>query len=168
MQFTIRNLRVAVAVAAGWLAVLLAGREILPGLVLLGLPLAGLFGLRARVPPQRPAWRFGILAVMLGPVILGGGWLWARCVIWSFQRETGAIAIGSASRGAYYEFWGLTVPGAVTGMGLMAYVLWLAIRCMLPRRLGPFLLLPVVVAYAFVLAFGWFALFVPLAFEAFD
>src|SRR5207248_10064868 len=103
--------------------------ELLPVLVLVGIPLAVLSGLLAQVPPHRPAWRFGILAVMLGLVILGGGWLWARSVIWFFQRQEGFVALDGAGRGALYRFFGLTIPSHLTAVCLVCDVLGLAIIC---------------------------------------
>ena len=129
------------------------------------IPLASLTGLRAQVPPERPSWRSVISAVMLGLIILGGGWFWARSVIWHFQRPEGFEAIGGASRGEDYQFWGLTVPRHATGICLMAYVSGLALACT-PRRRRRLLL--IVVAYALALALSYLFLFILLDFEAFD
>src|ERR1700722_8785418 len=87
LRFTIRSQMIAVAVIAGLLALLTAWTEFLPVLIVVGIPLAGSAGLLARVPPHRPRWRFLILTLMLGWIILGCGWLWARSAIWVFQRQ---------------------------------------------------------------------------------
>ena len=93
--------------------------------VLVVIPLVGLIGLRTQVSPQRVSWRLGILAAMLGLIILGIGWLWARSVIWHFQGQERFVAIGGASRGEDYRFWGSTLPGCVTGICSIIYVLFL-------------------------------------------
>ena len=91
--------------------------------VLVVIPLAGLTGLRAQVPPNRPSWRFGVSAVMLGLIILGVGWFWARSVTWYIQRQVGFQFIGGGPRsGRENEFWGLTVPFKVTGLCLLVYL----------------------------------------------
>jgi hypothetical protein len=166
--FTTRGLMIAVAVVASLLGALRAWREMLlflPALALASLPLVGSRVRLVRLPRQRAKWRYGYMAVMLAWVILGSGWLWARSVIRSFQQREGYIAIGGAARGAYYEFWGWTVPSSVTGICLVTYVSGLAILCLRRRR---FVLLLALVGYALLLAYAWLAAFVPLAFEAFD
>jgi len=164
LRFTIRGLMIAVAVVAGILALLTTWRELLPVLILVGIPLSCLSGLLAQVPPQRPGWRFGILAAMLGLVILGGGWLWARSVISFFQRQEESVALGALSRAAHYRTLGLTIPSSVTAIGLAWNVLGLALLCAHRRRFDLWLL---VVAYAMALAFAWICLFAGLDFEAF-
>jgi hypothetical protein len=140
-------------------------RVFLPIFVLVVIPLAGLFGLLAQVPPERPSWRFGISAVMLGLIILGVGWFWARSVIWYIQRQERFEAIGNASRGEDYQFWGLTVPRNVTAGCFLAYLLGLASACTSRRRRG---LLLIVAAYAVALSLYHFLIFSFLYFEAFD
>ena len=165
VRFTIRTLMIAVLAVGGLLALLTVWVDLLPLLILVVIPLIGLSGLLARVPSQRPAWRFGISAVMLGLIILGGGWLWARSVIWYLQREQGFVAIGTASRLADYHFWGLTIPSSVTAVCLTVDVLVLAVACV-PRRRRSMILL--VMAYALALAGAWVLLFADLELEAFD
>ncbi len=165
LRFTIRSLMIAVAAIAGLLAVFTRWAEILPVLIVVGIPLAGLIGLLGGVPPQRPTWRLAILAVMLGWIILGCGWLWARSAIWIFQRQAGSVLPAGGAGAGYYEFWGLEIPMMVTGIGLVVDVLVLAIACV---RRGLFGLVLLVVGDAFALALGWFLLFILLEFEAFD
>ena len=81
-NFTIRTLMITVVALGVLFAMLRDWRDFLPVFVLVVVPLAGLYGLRSRVPPDRPSWRFGVSAVMLGLIILGAGWLWARTLIW--------------------------------------------------------------------------------------
>ncbi len=160
-RFTIRSLMIAVAAIAGLLSVLTTWREFLPVLILVGLPVVGLTGLLARVPPQRPVWRLWILTVMLGFMILGGGWLWARLAIGIFRWKTGS----PLDRSGYYAGWGLMIPSFVTGIGLIVHVLVLAIACVDRRRFG---LLLLVVGYALAQAISWFLLFALLGFEAYS
>ena len=89
LRFTIRSLMIAVAVIAGLLALLTAWTEFLPVLIVVGIPMASSAGLLARVPPHRPRWRFLILTLMLGWIILGCGWLWARSAIWVLEEGEG-------------------------------------------------------------------------------
>jgi hypothetical protein len=102
---------------------------------------------------------------MLGLIILGIGWLWARSVIWYSQRQEGFKAIGGASRGEDYQFWGLTIPSLVTGICLMVHALFLGVACAPRRRRG---LMPVLVAYALALTVAYVLLFADVEFEAFD
>jgi hypothetical protein len=164
-RFTIRTLISAIMAIGVIMAMLRRWNDFLLFFVFILVPLAGLIGLWTRVPQERPSWRRWISAAMLGLIILGGGWLWARCVIWHFQRQEGFVAIGGASRGAYYEFWGATVPERVTGICLLVYVLCLVAVCGPKRRRG---FLPVILLYAFALAVAYIWLFADLAFEAFD
>jgi hypothetical protein len=101
---------------------------------------------------------------MLGLIILGVGWFWARSVIWYIQRQESFEAIGSASRGEDYQFWGLTVPRNVAAGCFLAYLLGLASACTPRRRRG---LLLIVAAYAVALSPSHFLLFAFLYFEAF-
>jgi hypothetical protein len=165
LRFTIGNLMIAVALVAGLLALFTAWIELLPVAILVGIPLVSLSGLLARVPPHRPGWRFGILLVILGLVILGGGWFWARAALWIFQRQERSFNLDGAAHANYYGFWGLDVPMLVTAVGLVVDVLVLVIVCARRRRAGLVLL---VVGYAFALAFTWLSLFALLALEAFD
>ena len=165
VKFTIRSLMFAVMAVAVCFAVLRAWRDFLLVFVLVIIPLMGLIGLWTQVPPQRVSWRFGILAAMLGLIILGTGWLWARSVIWHFQGQEWFVAIGGASRGEDYEFWGSTLPGCVTGIGLIVHVLFLTVACA-TRRSRSLLLL--VLPYALALAAVYIILFADLEFEAFD
>ena len=106
------------------------------------------------------------LAVVVALLVaFGGGWLWARSVIWFFQRQEGSVALDGASRGAHYRFFGLTIPSNLTAVCLVWDVLGLAILCAHRRRFDLWLL---VVGYALALAFAWCFLFVSLDFEAFD
>jgi hypothetical protein len=164
-RFTIRTLVVAIMAVGILVAMLRRWNDFLFFFFLILVPLAGLLGLWSRVPEERPSWRRWISAAMLGLVILGGGWLWARCVIWQFQRQEGFVAIGGAGRGAYYEFWGSTVPECVTGICLLVYALFRVVVCA-PKRRRPFL--PVAVLYALGLAAAYIWFFASLEFEAFD
>jgi hypothetical protein len=165
VRFTIRTLMIAVLAVGGLLASLTVWADLLPLFILVVIPLTGLGGLIAQVPPQRPAWRLGISVAMLGLIILGGGWLWARSLIWYWQWEQGLVAIGAVSREANYHFWGLTIPSRVTAICLMVVVLRLAVGCA-PRRRRSLLFL--VAAYALALAGAWVLLFADLELEAFD
>jgi hypothetical protein len=187
LRFTIRSLMIAVAVIAGLLALLTAWSEFLPVLIVVGIPMASSAGLLARVPPHRPRWRFLILTMMLGWIILGCGWLWARSAIWVFQQQEGTVNLQRAARAAEYAFWGLGFPRMTTGLGLVVIVLVLAIDCArqglfspavrgrsmadYKRRIraffGSFGVMLLVMGYAFALAFGWFLLFVMLSVGSF-
>ncbi len=164
-RFTIRTLIVAIMALGVLMPMLRRWNDLLFFFFLILVPLTGLAGLWTRVPQDRPSWRRWISAAMLGLIILGTGWLWARCVIWQFQRQEGFVAIGGASWGAYYEFWGATLPERVTGICLLVYVLFLVVVCA-PKRRRAFL--PVVVLYAFGLAAAYIWFFASLEFEAFD
>jgi hypothetical protein len=153
LRFTIRSLMITVAVIAGVLAVLTEWTEFLPVFIVVGIPLVGLTGLLARVPSQRPAWRLWIFTVMLGFMILGGGWLWARFAIGYFQWKTGSPTLQES---AYHQAWGLMIPSIVTATGLIVHGLVLVIACVDRRRTG---LLMLVVGYAFAMAMSWFLLF---------
>jgi hypothetical protein len=165
LRFTIRALMIAVLAVGVLMAMLKQWRDFLSFFVAVLVPLTGLIGLWVRVSPQRPSLRYVISAGMIGFVILGIGWLLARCMIWHFQRQEGLVAIGGAARGKYYEYWGLTVPALATDICSAIYLLLLAVACAPRRRRG---LLPVLVAYAFVLAVAHIWLFADLEFEAFD
>jgi hypothetical protein len=164
MQFTIRGLMFAVAVLALVLAVWPAWPVLLLIFGLVGIPATAVI-LLAQVPWKRLPWRFGIAAFAPGFIVLTGGWLWARSMISSFQRHEGFIAIGAASRGAYYEYWGVTVPSAVTGSCLIALVLPMLVVCAIRRRFDLFM---GTVGYALVMACAYVWLFADLEFEAFD
>jgi hypothetical protein len=163
-QLTIRTLMITVMALGVVFALLRDWSDLWPVSVLVVIPLAGLTGLRAQVPPERTSWRFGVSAVMLGLIILGVGWFWARSVIWYIQWQEGFQLIYIASRGEDYQFWGSTVPRNVTGVCLLVYIVLLASACTARRR-G---LLPVVAAYALALAGSYVILFALLEFEAFD
>ncbi len=164
-RFTIRTLIIAIMAVGVLMAMVRRWHDFLFFFVMILVPLAGLAGLWSRVPQERPSWRRWISAAMLGLIILGTGWLWARCLIWHFQRQEGFVAIGGASRGAYYEFWGSTVPERVTGICLLVYVLFLLVVCTRKRRRA---FLPLVVSYALGLAAAYIWFFASLGFEAFD
>ena len=165
VRFTIRSLMIALMAVAVCLAVFRARHDLLLVFVLVIIPLVGLIGLWAQVSPQRVSWRLGILSAMLGLIILGMGWLWARSVIWHFQGQEGFVAIGGANRGEDYQFWGSTLPGFVTGICSTIYVLFLTAAC--ARRRRRILLLPAL-AYALAMAVVYVTLFADLEFEAFD
>ena len=149
VQFTIRSVMIAVAVIAGLLAMLRLWREFLPILIVVGIPLTGLYKLLAKVPRNRPEWRTWITAAILGYVVLAAGWLWVRAAISFFQPEQGSIAIDGSIGGADYEFWGLTPRARLTGICLAVYASGMAIVCA-PRRRRK--LLPLVMGYALALA----------------
>jgi hypothetical protein len=152
-QFTIRSLMIAVACVAVLFAVWPVLPVILPVILL------------ALISWRRLGWRFVIVAFTPGFIVLGAGWFWARRMISSFQRREGFIAIGAASRGAYYEYWGVTVPGRVTGLCLVALVASVLVVSAHRRR---FDLLWATVGYAFAIAWAYLNLFAGLEFEAFD
>jgi hypothetical protein len=154
---------IAVAIVAGLLAVFTAWIQLLPLVIFVGIPLAVLSGLVARVPPQQLSRRFWIQVVIVGWLILGIGWLWARAMLWFFQRQVGSQRLGSAFLAGYYEFWGLKVPMMVTGICLVMNVLVLTIACASRRRAGLALL---VAGNAYALAFVWSLLFISLHFES--
>ncbi len=164
-QFTIRSLMYLVAVVAGLLALVLLWRDLLPVVIAVIMPTACLSGLLGEMPQERREWRHWISAARLGLIVLGAGWLWARSVISYFQRQEGYVAIGGASRGTHFEFWGLTLPSTATGICLVVYVSILVLACVPRRRRA---LLWFVVAYAASLAVAWVFLFADLGFEAFD
>jgi len=155
---------IAVAVIAGSLAVVLNHEEFLPLLIIVGIPLGGLIGLLRRVPPDQPGWRVGVQAAMLGWLIIAGGWLWARSVIWWFQHREGLRAVGVLSSAHKYDFWGLTVPMGVTAFCLVGHVLGLA-RFRLRRR--QFVGCLFVFGYGAVLAIGYMLLFAALELEVY-
>jgi hypothetical protein len=156
---------IAVAVIAGSLAVVLNHTECLPLLIIVGIPLGGLIGLLRRVPPDRPGWRLGVQAVMLGWLIIAGGWLWARSVVWWLQHREGLPSLGVSSLLDKYDFWWLRVPLGVTAFCLVAHVLGLARFCLRRRHFVGCLF---VFGYGTVLAVACMLLFVALELEVFS
>jgi len=165
MQFTIRRLLSLVAIVAALLALLPLWREVLPIVIVVDIPITSLCGLLTEVPLERPSWRRCISAALLGVLILAGGWLWARLVIWHFQRLEGHVVIAGATLRDDYPFWGLLIPSCVTGVCLVVYVSILACAC-IPRHRRDLLWL--VVGYAAYLSFAWSVLFGDLDLEAFS
>jgi hypothetical protein len=86
-QFTIRGLMIGIALTAGLLGLALNHSELLPPVIVVGIPLAGLIGLLRRVPTDRPGWRLGVHAAMLGWLILGAGWLCAQLLVWWCKQQ---------------------------------------------------------------------------------
>jgi hypothetical protein len=164
VRFTIRSLMIGVALVAGLLAVLPFWREALMLALLIGVPLVGLRGLLAQVPRHRPTWRYGIATAMLGFVILGAGWLWAREVTWYFQRHEGFLALNSAHRAHEHEFWCVDLPSTVTAVFLLLTVAALGAACVIRGRRD---YLWIVLGYALALTEVWFALFAYLEVEGF-
>jgi hypothetical protein len=165
VQFTIRSLMIGVLAVAGLLGLARVRPDLLPVVMLVGIPIVALVERLAHVPPHRPAWRVWIWAAVVGFVILGGGWLWARSATWYFQRQEGFIAIGGAHRSEYYQLWGSAIPCYVTGVGLVVCLPALILACVRRRRRG---LLWLILPYAAWLAVAWLILFADLNFEAFD
>jgi hypothetical protein len=128
-QFTIRGLMIAVAVIAGTLGLALNQAELVPLLIIVGIPLGGLIGLPRRVPTDRPGWRIGVRAAMLGWVILAGGALWGQSLVWWFKHQEKLRGIGAFSYAHRRDFWCLNVPLAATAFCLVAHVLGLARFC---------------------------------------
>ena len=97
--------------------------------------------------------------------LLGAGWLWARLLLSAYQRHEGTMSLSASALGAHYQFWGLSVPRAVTANVLILialvslFALW--------RRRDFFSLLALSGCFT-VLAGAWFFLFVDLDVEAFD
>ena len=120
VRFTIRVLMIAIMAVGVALAILREWRGFLPFALFALVSFGGLVAIRPQVAPP-PSWRYEVPAGLLGWGILGAGWLWARCLIWQFQRQEGFVAIGGASQGKYYEYWALTVPGNATAVGLIVY-----------------------------------------------
>jgi hypothetical protein len=164
LRFTIGSLMTAVAIVAVLLALFTAWRELLPVAILVGIPLAALSGLLAYVSSQRPEWRFGIQLMMLGLVILGGGWLWSHLILRQVGRRMGPLGLDGALRADDHRFWGFQVPMVVTGICLAVYVLVLAIVCARRRRVG---LAVLVMGYAYALAVDWALLVFLLDLETF-
>ena len=154
---------IAVAVVAGLLAVLRFRRELLPVLIVVGIPMMGLYDLLAKVPRHRPAWRTWIAAAMLGYIILVAGWLWIRLAIGFFPRQQGSNAIDGSGEEVIHQFWAFTLPGGVTAICLVVYMLGLAIACALRRPK----LLPLVMGYALALVVACTLLVATLAIEDF-
>ncbi len=166
-RFTIRGLMIAVAVIAGSLALVVNHSEFFQLLIIVGIPLAGLIGLLLRVPRDRPGWRLGVQAAMLGWLIIAAGWLWARSVIWWFQHHEGlgaGVLLSSAHN--YYEFLGLIAPMGVTAFCLAAHVLGLARACV-RRGESQFVGCLFVFGYGAVLAIAYLLLFAALQIEYF-
>ena len=98
-------------------------------------------------------------------MLLAAGWVWARGVISNFQQRENFLMLGSLPLGAHYEFWGVTVPGTVTGSAILLvalsslFFLWL--------RRGTFSLLALS-AYFFALFVAWVFVFARFGFEAFE
>jgi hypothetical protein len=156
IQFSIRSLMIAVLVVACALALLKQGLECLVALILLGIPLSVLNILLGKVPRRNSAGRFGISAGMLGLIILGLGWFWARVAISYFQRQAGTVALEGTSLARTYNLLGLKLPAGVTAFGLFLNFLVLVDFCTTRRR---FKMLLLVMGYGFVLAIAWTALF---------
>jgi hypothetical protein len=164
MQFTIRGLMIAILAVAGLLG-LMRRPDLLPLAFVVGSPVTGLASLLARVPRDRPAWRVWIYATILGLMILGAGWLWARESIWYLQGLVSFNVVRGLTGGEDYRFRGFTIPSTVTAICLMVYGLILVVACVRRPHRG---LLRVVVGYAAVLAAAWLVLFGELAAEIFD
>jgi hypothetical protein len=165
VQFTIRSLMIAVLVVACALALLKKWPEVLAVLVLLGLPLYGLSVLFRKIPRQRSARRFGMSVVMLSLIMLGTGWLSARSLIWFVQWQYGSSTrYGMFGGAGNYAPLCLAIPAGLTAFGLFLNIVVLADICVSLRKFG---LLPLVAAFAFVLAVSWIALFGWLNLERF-
>jgi hypothetical protein len=128
-QFTIRGLMIAVAVIAVSLAVALNHWELLPLLLIAGIPVGGLIGLLRRVPRDRPGWRIGVRAAMLGWLMLGGGWFWAQLFVWWFKEQAKLHGVGARSYVYDNRSWWLNVPLFLTAFFLIAHALGLARLC---------------------------------------
>ena len=164
VRFTIRALMIAIMAVGVGVALLREWRDLLPFSSIVLLPIGGLAALRTQVAPP-PSWRHEVPAGLMGWGILGAGWLWARCLIWKFQRQEGFVAIGGATQGKHYEYWALTVPGNVTAVGLILYAVLLTVACAPRRRRGVW---PVLMGHLLALAAAYIWFFAGLAFEAFD
>ena len=157
VRLRIRSLMLAVATAAGFLA-LLRLCPMIPYLLLivflLNIPAAVicLSAALVRVRGRRLPWRAATVAAMQGSLILGAGWLWAISAISFFQGRAGIGAIEVASRTAHDVFWGLTVPMTVTGICLAIFVSRVVVLCALERRHD---LLLVMAPYAWAMVFTW-------------
>ncbi len=101
---------------------------------------------------------------MQGVFILVMGWTWAESATPFFRQPRIAGALGPTSRGAYDEYWGLTIPMAVTGICLAALVSTIVVKCALRRRSE---LLLVAVLYAWAMANAWLCLYAWLKIQAF-
>jgi hypothetical protein len=109
--------------------------------------------------------RLCITSVVSSAVLLGAGWLWARLVTSSFQRQEGITLLSSTPRSSYYEFWSVSVPSKVTA-NLVLVVALLSLFLLWRRR--DFFSLCGLLAYFVTLAVAWVFLFANLGFEAFD
>jgi hypothetical protein len=100
-----------------------------------------------------------------GIAILGSGWIWAYSVTRFLQWREGYTAIGNASRGAYYEYWGCTMPAAISGVCYIAYFVGLAVFFSYRRRFDFLLAL---IGYTCILSFFYIVFYVLLSFDAYD
>jgi hypothetical protein len=166
VRFTIRGLMIAVAAIGGFLAILRLSPVLLVAFLVLNIPTAviGLCVVMARAPGRRLPGRVGIVTALQGGLILVVGWAWSLTAIAFFQQRVNAGAPPEDSRRTGYEFWCSTVPMTMTGLGLAAFVLGIAVICVLRHRSD---LMPVVAAYAWAMAVTWVLSFAFLKFGVF-
>jgi hypothetical protein len=117
------------------------------------------------MPMQSKSLRILMPSLVISLSLLSAGWIWARLMISTFQRREGVTALGSSLNAAYYEWWGLTVPGATTGFGLLlcGLVTWV----LLLRHDDSFLL-TAYTGYLVGLAGAFIYLFGALSFDGFE
>ncbi len=133
-----------------------------------GLPLAGLALVAwavAGAAPFGPQSKWPRVAGLVGVAILAIGWLWARVAIWFWQARLGYTSIGISADGAWYEFWGLTIPQNVTGTCLAAYTISVILISAVNRRID---LAIGSIGLACILGFLYIFGFALLGFDAFN
>lgn len=128
-RFTIRGLMIAIAVVAISLAMALEHWELLPLVIIAGIPVGGLIGLHRKVPSDRPGWKLGVRAAILGWLILGAGWLWGQTFVWWFKQQEKLHGVVSLPSAHHDGMWWLHVPLGTTAFFLIAHTLGLARFC---------------------------------------
>jgi hypothetical protein len=128
-RLTIRSVMIGVAVIAVMLAAALKAWELLPLLVIAGIPIGGLIGLLREVPANRPGWRIGVRAAMLGWLILGAGWMWCQSLVWWFNEQRKLHGVTARLYVYDNKFWWLRIPLGATAFLLIAHPLGLARFC---------------------------------------
>ena len=119
---------------------------------------------RGTFTEHRPR-RLFVRPTVLSTAIVAGGCLWARIAIWHFQTREGFVAIGNSASGSYYEHWGFTVPGTVTGVCLTASVFAATVHFIRSGRLD---VAVAFLGYALLLLLIYAFIYTLFLFEAFD
>jgi len=104
-----------------------------------------------------------ISAFVLPPLLLWGGWFWARTAVSRFQSQVGMIDLQTTPLASHYHFLGITLPHYVT-LAAVILVLIPSALVLFRRRL----LFVGLCFYALLLAFISMFVFVGFEFEAFN